>query len=131
MAPDQSKVASINKTPAPQTVKEVCRFLGATGFFRKHIEAYTTIAAPLHLLLRKAAKFFQQFELHTDASSIALGAVLIQRDDQGLPHAIAYYSRKVRDAETRYLAIDCKALAVDEDVQVFDPYGCMDGGSWF
>lgn len=43
----------------------------------------------------KQPDFAQQFELHTDASSIALGAALIQRDDQGAPHAIAYYSRKL------------------------------------
>jgi len=150
VAPDHSKVAAIADTPAPRTVKEIRRFLGATGFFRRHIEGYATIAAPLHLLLKKGQHwkwdveqqqafeelksrlvsapvlkqpdFTRQFELHTDASSIALGAALIQRDDQGAPQAIAYYSRKLRDPETRYPAIDCEALAVVEGVRVFDPY---------
>lgn len=123
VAQDHSKVVAIADTPAPRTVEEICRFLGATGFFRRHIEGYATVAAPLHVLLKKGQQwkweaeqqqafeelksrlvsapvlkqpdFAQQFELHTDASSIALGAALIQRDDQGAPHAIAYYSRKL------------------------------------
>lgn len=150
VAPDREKVVAIMETPAPRTIKEVRRFLGATGFFRKHIEGYANIAAPLHLLLKKGQRwkweedqqqafvklkeklakapvlkqpdFTRPFELHTDASSLALGAVLLQRDDQGAPHAIAYYSRKLRDPETRYPAIDCEALAVVEGVRVFDPY---------
>jgi len=120
------------------------------AFFRKHIEGYATSAAPLHLLLKKGQSwkwekdqqqafeelkrrlasapvlrqpdFTQPFELHTDASSIALGAALIQRDHDGAPHAIAYYSRKLHDPETRYPAIDCEALAVVEGVRVFDSY---------
>jgi len=150
VSPHQDKVAAILATPAPRTVKEVRRFLGATGFFRKHIEGYATSAAPLHLLLKKGQSwkwekdqqqafeelkkrlasapvlrqpdFTQPFELHTDASSIALGAALIQRDHDGAPHAIAYYSMKLRDPATHYPAIDCEALAVVEGVRVFDSY---------
>jgi len=148
--PDHDKVSAILDTPVPRTIKEVRRFLGATGFFRKHIQGYATLAAPLHLLLKKGQHwewgkeqqeafnklkehlvsapvlkqpdFSRSFELHTDASSIAVGAALIQRDDDGTPHAVAYYSRKLRDSETRYPAVDCEALAVVEGVRVFDSY---------
>jgi len=150
VSPNHEKVLAISKTPPPRTVREVRRFLGATGFFRKHIPGYATIASPLHLLLKKGQAwnwgheqqaafstlkekltsapilrqpdFTREFELHTDASSIALGACLIQRDDLQIPHAIAYYSRKLRDPETRYPTIDLEALAVVEGVRVFDSY---------
>jgi len=150
VSPNREKVVAISKTPPPRTVREVRRFLGATGFFRKHIPGYATIASPLHLLLKKGQAwswgpkqqaafntlkekltsapilrqpdFNREFELHTDASSIALGACLIQRDNQQIPHAIAYYSRKLRDPESRYPAIDLEALAVVEGVRVFDSY---------
>jgi len=103
--PDRNKVTAISETPVPQSVKEVRRFLGATGFFRKHIQGYATLPAPLHLLLKKgqpwkwgedqqeacndlkehlvSAPVLQQpdfskpFELHTDASSLAVGAAFI------------------------------------------------------
>jgi len=148
--PDKGKVLAISKSPAPRTVREVRRFLGATGFFRKHIPNYATIASPLHLLLKKNQKwqwgpeqqtafdelkerlvtapvlrqpdFNKEFEIHTDASGVALGACLMQRDAEQTPYAIAYYSRKLRSAETRYPTIDLEALAVVEGVRVFDPY---------
>jgi len=150
VSPDKGKVLAISKTPTPRTVREVRRFLGATGFFRKHIPGYATIASSLHLLLRKDQKwhwgpeqqaafnelkerlvtapvlrqpdFSKEFELHTDASGIAIGACLMQQDDNQAPHAIAYYSRKLRSSETRYPTIDLEALAVVEGVRVFDPY---------
>jgi len=53
VSPNREKVVAISKTPPPRTVREVRRFLGATGFFRKHIPGYATIASPLHLLLKK------------------------------------------------------------------------------
>ncbi|XP_037783691.1 uncharacterized protein LOC119579918 [Penaeus monodon] len=66
--------------------------------------------------------FTREFELHTDTSSIALGACLIQRDDLQIPYTIAYYSRKLRDPESRYPTTDLEALAVVEGVRVFDSY---------
>lgn len=148
--PNQDKVQAIVSTPPPRTVREVRRFLGATGFFRKHISAYATVASPLHLLLKKGQKwvwgpdqqqaftklkdtlvaapvlrqpdFSREFELHCDASSIAIGACLMQRDEGETPHAVAYYSRKLRGPETHYPAIDLEALSVVEAVRIFDSY---------
>jgi len=148
--PNQDKVVAIAKTPAPRNVREVRRFLGCTGFFRKHIPGYATISSPLHLLLKKNQKWFwgadqqkafqelkdrlttapvlrqpdfnREFELHTDASSIAIGSCLMQRSDDSTPHAIAYFSRKLRGAESRYPAIDLEALSVVEGVRIFDSY---------
>ena len=150
VSPDPEKVKSIEEMPAPRNVKEVRRFLGATGFFRKHIKAYASIAAPLSRLTRKDTSFVWgkeeenafcklkqtlatapvlrrpdydvPFEIHTDASKVAIGACLMQRGQDNVPYAVAYYSRKMQDAESRYPPIDMEALAVVEGVRVFDPY---------
>lgn len=66
--------------------------------------------------------FSRPFEVHTDASKIAIGAVLIQRADDNIPCPMMYFSRKMKEAETRYSAIDAEALAVVEAVRTFDPY---------
>nr|XP_027211316.1 uncharacterized protein LOC113804624 [Penaeus vannamei] len=75
--------------------------------------------------------FSQPFEVHCDASTQALGGALLQHDAEGVPHAIAYWSRTLKDAETRYAVIDLEALAVLvavrelavlEAVRAFDPY---------
>nr|XP_027229652.1 uncharacterized protein LOC113821374 [Penaeus vannamei] len=130
-------------------VQDIRRFLGACGFFRRHIEGFATIARPLTRLTKKGVKFewgvtptafdtlkkalvrapilrlpdfSQPFEVHSDASLQALGAALLQRDAEGVPYAIAYWSRVLKEAETRYPTIDLEALAVVEAVRVFDPY---------
>jgi len=73
-------------------------------------------------------KFNKPFEVHCDASTQALGGVLLQHDSAGVPHAVAYWSRTLKDAETRYAVIDLEALAVVEAVRAFDPYVY---GRWF
>lgn len=148
--PDPDKVKAILQMTAPQTVKQVRQFLGATGFFRKHVKDYAAVAAPLSSLLKKWATFHwgpkqqaafealkcklasepilkqpdfdRPFEVHCDASGVAIGACLIQRDDQGKPHAVAYFSRKLREGENKFPTIDVEALAVVEAVRTFDSY---------
>ncbi|ROT79444.1 hypothetical protein C7M84_001819 [Penaeus vannamei] len=149
VTPDPDKVTAIASMPAPRNVKEVRRFLGASGFFRRHVANYATIAAPLTSLTRKDTKFqwgeqqdkaFDElkralvsapvlrrpnfaipFEIHTDASNVAIGACLMQRIE-GNPHAIAYFSRKLKGAEVRYCATDTEALAVVEGIRAFNAY---------
>ena len=91
----------------PTTVTDVRRFLGLSGYFRKFVPSYAIISEPIRQLLRKDAKFrwsesqekafndlkscltkmpvliaFDQdadHQLHTDASSHGLAAVLMQK----------------------------------------------------
>ena len=150
ISPDPDKVKAINEMPPPKDVTGVRRLLGAVGFFRRHIKGFSAVASPLTNLTRKGVKFkwtsehdesfrslqhllttapvlmrpdfSKPFELHTDASSIAIGACLVQRNEEGLPNAIAYYSRKLHGLEVRYSATDLEALAVVESVRHFNPY---------
>ncbi|XP_037781188.1 uncharacterized protein LOC119577706 [Penaeus monodon] len=131
--PDPDKVRAIAEMPAPKTVKGVRRFLGATGFFRKHVPDYAKVAAPLTQLIKKDTRFkwtdecqraFQSLKdaLMNAPILLAIGAALMQRDSENKPHTIAYFSRKLRGPETRYSATDAEALAVIESVRAFDPY---------
>ena len=43
------------------------------------------------------------FYLQTDASDVALGAVLFQLDQDGNPYPIIYASRKLKGAELGYI----------------------------
>ncbi|KAL0433094.1 UNVERIFIED_CONTAM: Retrovirus-related Pol polyprotein from transposon [Sesamum latifolium] len=114
VAPDPSKVQAIHDCPVPCSLTELRSFLGLTGFYRRFVRHYSTIAAPLTDLLKatvfswsvatmsafnslKSAmtslsvltlpNFALPFDLTTDASTIAVGAVLSQ---QG--HPITFYS---------------------------------------
>ncbi|GFW41280.1 retrovirus-related Pol polyprotein from transposon 297 [Trichonephila clavipes] len=141
--PSPSKTKSVVNYPEPKTTKEVQRFLGLTGYFRKFIPAYSVIAKPLSDLLRKDTPFnfdvkqkasFDELkrllcqkpvlgiyrqncetEIHTDASIDGLAAVLLQRfpDDNSL-HPIYYMSRKTSETERKYTSYELEVLAIIE-----------------
>ncbi|XP_066341724.1 uncharacterized mitochondrial protein AtMg00860-like [Miscanthus floridulus] len=55
MAMDSTKVAVVQSWPQPRSVRGLCGFLGLTGYYRRFINNYGSIAAPLTQLLRKEA----------------------------------------------------------------------------
>ncbi|GFW56680.1 retrovirus-related Pol polyprotein from transposon 297 [Trichonephila clavipes] len=149
--PSPSKTKSVVNYPEPKTTKEVQRFLGLTGYFRKFIPAYSVIAKPLSDLLRKDTPFnfdvkqkasFDELkrllcqkpvlgiyrqncetEIHTDASIDGLSAVLLQRfpDDNSL-HPIYYMSRKTSETERKYTSYELEVLAIIEALKKFKVY---------
>lgn len=60
-------------------------------------------------------------QLHTDASSIGFGAVLMQLQDDGKYHPVSYYSRKASDAESRYHSFELEILGMVYGVRKFEP----------
>ena len=57
LSPDLKKVQSIKEWPEPITVKEVQALLGILNYYRKFIENFSQIAAPLTVLTKKESKF--------------------------------------------------------------------------
>lgn len=116
--------------PEPENVRQVQSFLGLSGYFRKFVPGYSTIARLLSNLLKMDAGFqfgaaekgaFEQLkimlsersvlnlfrvgaetELHTDASMCGFGAILLQKnsEDQTL-HPVYYASGKTTPAEQK------------------------------
>ncbi|GBN87944.1 Transposon Tf2-6 polyprotein [Araneus ventricosus] len=121
--PSTLKTKVVLNFPEPANLKQIHSFLGLTGYFRKFIPKYFTIARPLSDLLKKDRKFkfgeverisFNQLklmlaekpvlriynpnyetELHTDASLEGYGAILMQKspDDKNF-HPTYYMSSK-------------------------------------
>ena len=58
--------------------------------------------------------FNKTFEIHTDASKIQLGAIISQ---DGKP--IAFYSRKLNPAQTRYTTTERELLSIVETLKEF------------
>ena len=142
----------VQRFEVPETKKQVRSFLGLTGYYRKFIPHYATIAAPLSDLTRKtkpmkvkwtpdcadafkklkqilcsapvlqSPDFGKAFILQTDASDRGVGAVLSQLDEQGNDHPIAYFSRKLLPREEKFSTIEKECLAIKLGVQTFRVY---------
>ena len=65
--------------------------------------------------------FKKPFELITDASDYALGAVLTQRDDNNQERVVSYASRTLQAPERKYTVTEKEALAVVWSTGLFRP----------
>ena len=82
---------------------------------KEHQLTYDTIKNMLSKeTLLRYPDFSKEFKLHTDASKKQLGAVVAQ---DGKP--IAFYSRRLTDAQTRYTTTERELLAIVETLKEF------------
>nr|KYP41059.1 Transposon Ty3-G Gag-Pol polyprotein [Cajanus cajan] len=115
--PDPEKIQAIVAWPPPRSFTALRGFLGLTGFYRKFVRNYATLATPLTDLLRSPSfqwnsqaqqaftklkntittvpvlalpDFTVPFVIDTDASGTAIGAVLSQHG-----HPIAFFSKRL------------------------------------
>ena len=136
---DKAKIDLISKLPSPTNIKTVRKFLGHAGFYRRFIMDLSKISNPLYKLLEKDAKFiwdagcqksFEElkayltiapivrapnwklpFEVMCDASDMAIGAVIGQREG-GKPYVVYYASKTLNEAQRNYTTIEKELLAV-------------------
>ena len=140
--PMPKKIEVIQKIVAPKNKKELRCFIGIVNYYRDMWIRRSHVLAPLAALTSKSAKwkwteihqqsfekakhiiarevmlaypdFSKPFEIHTDASHFQLGAVIAQ---EGKP--IAFYSRKLNDAQTRYTTTERELLSIVETLKEF------------
>ena len=133
------KVKAVRQYPTPKNVRDVRAFLGLASFYRRLVPQFAELAKPLTMLTRKNREFSwgpsQQeafdrlkeklctppvlaypnfklpFILTTDASKIAVAAVLSQVQD-GVERPLAFASRQMNSAEQAYSASEAEMLAV-------------------
>lgn len=63
-------------------------------------------------LILKVPDLSKPFIIETDASDFGIGAVLLQKGDDGQPHPLAYESKKLSAAERAYTAQERELLAI-------------------
>ena len=149
IAPDPGKLQAIKDFPEPRKVKDIQSFIGLAGYYRKFISDFSKIAKPMTKLTKKTEKFVwtteqqiafdtlkeklmtapvlqypdftQEFNVTTDASDYAIGAVLSQ-GPVGSDRPIAYASRVLNRAEQNYSTTEKELLAIVWAVKHFRPY---------
>ena len=143
--PNSKKIDAIQKFPVPKTQREIKSFLGLLGYYRRFIKNFAKITKPLTQCLKKNEKvmhtkeflesfnlcknilttepvltypdFEKPFEVTTDASNYAIGAILSQDN-----HPLCYASRTLNPAEINYSTIEKELLAIVWSCKYFRPY---------
>lgn len=136
---DPKKIEAIRDWPPPKTPTELRSFLGFCNFYRKFVNQYSKIAAPLTQLTGKKTtwrwatsqqrafealklamtttpvlvipKMELPFFITTDASDFAISAVLEQDHGKGR-QPVSYISRKLAPAEMNYPIHEKELLAI-------------------
>ena len=147
ISPDPERVRAITEMPPPQDKKGVERLLGVLNYVAKFIPDMSSITQPIRELLKKEVQFIWEWEqeeafqkikeklsvapalvffnvkkpttISCDASQSGLGAVLMQEN-----RPVAYASRALTSAETRYAQIEKELLAVVFALEKFHQYIC-------
>lgn len=143
--PLKDNLISIKNFPIPKTQKNVRQFLGKINFYNKYIPNIAITLEPMHRLLRKNQKFIWSTEcqrafdkmkeilcsqpvltifdpelainIYTDASILGIGAVLKQPQMNGEEKPVAYFSKKLNEAQKKKKAIYLECLAIKECVK--------------
>ena len=142
---DPHKVETILNWKPPTSVTEIRSFLGLVGYYRKFVEGFSKIGAPLTRLTRKEEPFLwseacQQsfdelkgrltsaplltlpsgqdgFAVYCDAFRQGLGCVLMHNDK-----VIAYASRQLKKHEQNYPTQDLELAAVVFALRIWRHY---------
>ncbi|KAK2436721.1 hypothetical protein QL285_021693 [Trifolium repens] len=146
---DPAKIETVLAWKQPQTVTDIRSFVGLAGYYRRFIEGFAKIVAPMTQLTRKDQPFawtekceasFQllkerlttspvlvlpqsdePYEVYCDASHQGLGCVLMQHK-----RAVAYASRQLKNHERNYPTHDLELAAVVFALKIWRHYlyGC-------
>jgi len=135
------RVEQVVLASPPRTKKQLRAFLGLSGHYRRFIQDYAKVIAPLTDALKggntaplswgpkekvafeelkrnfcarpilRLADVDKPFVLRTDASDDGLGAVLLQEHNDGI-FPVAYASRKLTRAERNYAVVERECLVI-------------------
>ncbi|CAD7089964.1 unnamed protein product [Hermetia illucens] len=147
---DPDKVHAIKDFPRPKTVRQLRRFLGMCGWYQRFVPNYASLTAPLTDMLQKKRQFCwseeaisafdalktslssapvlhspdfsKPFAIHCDASQHGIGAVLMQKTEEGHEVPIAYMSKKLTQPQRNYTVTEQECLAAVEAVRKFRAY---------
>jgi len=138
----KEKVQVVLEWKTLESLMEVQSFLGFANFYQRFIQNYSQVARHLMELTKKEKKedwvwnqeaqtAFEELKrrfttapilahfdptrqviIESDASDIALGAVLSQRDEANRLHPVAFHTRKFQPAEINYEIHDKELLAI-------------------
>lgn len=148
--PGTTKIKAVEHFPTPNNVHQVRQFVGLCSYFRKYVKDFAQVARPLTSLTKKDVSFewgatqskaFEELkrrlierpilaiynpkldtELHTDASKLGLGGILLQKQENNKLKPVMFYSRQTTKEEQRYHSYELETLAIVNSLRRFRVY---------
>jgi hypothetical protein len=142
-------VIAVREFPIPTDAVEVKRFVHLAGYYRRFVEGFGSMMAPMTRLLRKTTPwqwtedqqmafervkrvltekplliypdFSQPFTVVTDASVTGLGSCLMQDQGRGM-QPVAFASKVNDPVVAKYAITELECLAVVWAIKLFRPY---------
>ena len=143
---DPDKVQAILSWPFPRSAYEVRGFHGLASFYRKFINNFSQICAPIIDTFRESRQpfkwtegtdinfkflkkkitempilalpsFDQVFQVETDASGTTIGVAMSQKQ-----RPVAYFNEKFNEAKHKYFSYDKELYVVVQDLKKWRHY---------
>lgn len=119
----------ITDYPEPTNAKEVQSCLGLLSYFQSFLfddDSRSAFQELKHRLVSAPVLAIyspdRQTQLHCDASSKGYGSILLQKDETGRLHPIAYYSKATTLAKSNYNIYELETLAIINSLKHFRIY---------
>jgi hypothetical protein len=147
---DPERVKAIQTLSVPRSKKDIQSFLGKINFVRRFIPNFAELVKHITSMLKKGSEikwtdaarrsfeaikkaimeaptlispdYSKEFHIFSFASEDTLAAVLLQKDEEGSEHPVAFFSKTLRDAELRYDIIEKQAYALIKSLKAFRIY---------
>ena len=144
----ENKIKAIKNLQPPKTHKSLLRLLGLLNFFKKRIDNYSQKTMHMRRLLKKDTKFQWTEEctaelnlikslliqnpilqplqtdretyIYTDASLVGLSGVILQFNDEGLPHVCAYFSQSTTESQKHWTPAQLEMSAVGVVLRAYE-----------
>jgi len=137
---EEEKVKGVLEWPTPKCVKDVQKFLGLANYYHQFIEGFTSIARPLHNMVKKDKKWDwmekqekafkelkgwftkelvlavpnldKEMRMEVDALDYATRGVLSMKCEDGLWRPVVFLSKLLNETERNYEIHDKEMLVI-------------------
>jgi len=139
---DPEKISPMKDFPLPKSLKALRSFLSMVEWYRKFINNFSSVAAPLTDLLKPKKKFVmtpegkesfeapvlrspdfsRPFFAQCDSSKSGFSGVLVQKTEEGDEFPIAFVSKKLNKDQRNYSVTEQECLAAIVCIKRFRAY---------